>query len=48
MTAHHLKGATAMAPEHTTHTASDQDTATLFDAEPGLLAAFGADMGLFA
>jgi len=37
-----------MAPEHASHTASDQDTATLFDESPALLGAFGVDMGLFA
>lgn len=39
---------TATAPlEHTDRVCSDQDTATLFDTDPSLLEAFGADESLF-
>lgn len=36
-----------MAPAHTGHTVSDQDTATLFDQCPNMLEAFGAEESLF-
>jgi hypothetical protein len=37
------------APQHTTRVASDQDTATLFDTDPGMLEAFivNAEPSLF-
>jgi hypothetical protein len=37
------------APLHTTHVMSDQDTATLFDTDPGMLEAFivNAEPSLF-
>lgn len=44
-----VAGRIVTAPAHTTHVASDQDTATLFDTDPGMLEAFivNAEPSLF-